>query len=50
MHDRIEAVFERLEIVWPPAAADRRPACRSGTPADKADLWPGQARSTSAPL
>ncbi len=23
MHDRIETVFERFEIVWPPAAADR---------------------------
>jgi uncharacterized protein YhfF len=26
MHDRIETVFERFEIVWPPEVADRRPA------------------------
>ncbi len=24
MHDRIETVFERFEIVWPPEVADRR--------------------------
>jgi hypothetical protein len=26
MHDGIETVFERFEIVWPPELADRRQA------------------------
>jgi uncharacterized protein YhfF len=24
-HDRIETVFERFEVVWPPEVANRRP-------------------------
>jgi uncharacterized protein YhfF len=28
MHDEIETVFERFEVVWPPEIADARPATR----------------------
>jgi uncharacterized protein YhfF len=28
MHDEIETVFERFEVVWPPEIADARPAVR----------------------
>lgn len=29
MHDGIEVVFERFQVVWPPEAADAKPARRS---------------------
>ena len=38
MHDRIETVFERFEIVWPPEAADRDMA--RGSPARPASSVP----------